>query len=164
MNLIVAVAKDWGIGCENKLLFRISEDQKYFRATTTGKVVVMGHNTFKSLPGGKPLKDRVNVVLSKDSSLVIPNVIVCNSIDDLCQKLKNYDENDIFIIGGAVIYKELLNRCKKAYITKIDAMLDADTFFPNIDEIPDWKLVSETAQKKSDALMYKFCVYEKEGS
>jgi len=161
MNLMVAVAKDWGIGCENKLLFRIPEDQKYFRATTMGKVVVMGHNTFKSLPGGKLLKDRVNIVLSKDSSLVIPNVIVCHSIDDLCQKLKSYEESDIFIIGGAVIYKELLSRCKKAYITKIDGVLEADTFFPNIDEMPDWKLASETPQKESDGIMYKFCVYEK---
>jgi len=159
MNLIVAVAKDWGIGCENQLLFRIPEDQKYFKKTTTGKVVVMGHNTFKSLPGGKPLKDRTNIVLSRDTALSIPGVVVCNS-SNLLEYLKNYAPQDIFIIGGAVIYSEFINLCQRAYVTKFDATTPADTFFPNIDEMPNWKLVDESAKKEHDGLVYKFCVYE----
>jgi dihydrofolate reductase len=160
MNLIVAVSKDWGIGCENNLLFRIPEDQKYFRKTTIGKVVVMGHNTFKSLPNGKPLKDRVNIVLSKNRELTIDDVIVCNSTAELFETLKAYPPNDIFIIGGAAVYSEFFNHCKKAYITKIDAVLPADTFFSNIDEMDNWKLIQESEAKEHDGLKYKFCVYE----
>ncbi|MCL1787998.1 MAG: dihydrofolate reductase [Defluviitaleaceae bacterium] len=161
MNLIVAVsAKDWGIGCENALLFHIPEDMKYFRATTKGKVVVMGHSTFKSLPGGKPLKYRTNIVLSRDTSLSIPDVIVCNSMDALFAQLKNYDTNDVFVIGGAVIYAELLSHCQKAYITKIDAALPADTFFPNIDVMPNWTLTEASEVKEYEGIQFQFCVYE----
>ena len=161
MNLIVAVAKDWGIGCENRLLFRIPNDQKYFRAKTIGKIVVMGHNTFKSLPGGKPLKGRTNVVLSGDETLFIPGVVVCNSAQGLFDYLAAYNPEDIFIIGGARVYKEFLPYCRKAYITKIDAVLPADTFFPNVDDMPDWRLVEEPAQQEHDGVGYRFCVYER---
>jgi len=161
MNLIVAVAKDWGIGCENKLLFRIPEDQKYFRATTIGKIVVMGHSTFKSLPGGKPLKGRTNIVLSRDTTLSIPGVMVCNSSGQLFEQLKAYNSDDVFIIGGAKVYSEFLNHCKKAYITKIDAILPADTFFPNVDEMPNWKLAEESELKEHNGLTFRFCIYER---
>jgi len=161
MNLIVAVAKDWGIGCENKLLFRIPEDQKYFRATTTGKVVVMGHSTFKSLPGGKLLKDRTNIVLSRDTMLSIPGAVVYNSTEQLLEQLKIYNPDDVFIIGGAIIYSEFLNHCKRAYITKIETALPADTFFPNIDEMPNWKLVEASEPKEDNGLVFRFCIYER---
>ena len=161
MNLIVAVAKDWGIGCENQLLFRIPEDQKYFRAATIGKVVVMGHSTFKSLPGGKPLKDRTNIVLSRDAVLSIPDVIVCNSTEQLLEQLKAYNPDDVFIIGGAKVYSEFLNLCNKAYITKIDAVLPADTFFPKLDEMVNWKLTEESEIKEHNGLTFKFCIYER---
>jgi len=161
MNLIVAVAKDWGIGCENDLLFRIPDDQKYFRKTTTGKVVVMGHNTFKSLPGGKPLKDRTHIVLSRQEGLEIPGVTVCNSIAALLEEIKGYNAEDVFVIGGEKIYNALLEYCTKAYVTKIDATLPADTFFPNIDEIPEWELVQNPEVNEHDGVMYRFCVYER---
>jgi len=161
MNLIVAVSKNWGIGCENKLLFRIPNDMKHFRAITKGNVVVMGHSTFKSLPGQQPLSDRTNIVLSRDASLSIPGVIVYNSIDALFAELENYDASNIFVIGGGVVYKELLQHCNRAYITKIEAELDADTFFPNIDEIPEWKLVEESVREEYEGLGYRFCTYEK---
>lgn len=160
MNLIVAVSHNWGIGCENELLFRISDDMKRFRAITTGKVVVMGHRTFKSLPNGQPLRDRTNIVLSRDAKLAIPGVIVCNSIPALLAEIEKYNANDVFIIGGGVIYKEFLPHCRKAYITKIDATLEADTFFPNIDEMAQWKLVEESVWREHNGLRYKFCVYE----
>jgi len=163
MNLIVAVAKDWGIGCENELLFRIPADHKYFRKTTTGKVVVMGHNTFKSLPGGKPLKDRVNIVLSRNPGLAIPGVTVCNCIEDLLVEIKKYNAEDVFVIGGEKIYTALLEYCTKAYVTKIDAVLKSDTFFPNIDEMPEWELVQNPEWNEHDGIRYRFCVYERIG-
>jgi len=160
MNIVVAVSKSWGIGCENKLLFRIPSDMKHFKAITTGKVVVMGHSTFRSLPGSQPLKDRTNIVLSRDASLSIPGAIVCNSSDALFAELENYNTDDIFVIGGGVVYKDLLPHCNKAYITKTDANLNADTFFPNIDKMPEWKLINESAQEEYNGLAYRFCMYE----
>jgi len=161
MNLIVSVTQNWGIGCENELLYHVSKDLVRFRKMTTSKVVVMGHNTLKSLPGGKPLKNRTNIVLSRDTSLTIPGVVVYNSIDQLLAALKNYDTNDVFVIGGEAIYTALLPYCKKAYITKFQATPAADTFLPNIDEMPDWKLVDESEEHEHEGLVYRYCVYEK---
>ena len=164
MNVIVAVsAQNWGIGCENKLLFHIPEDMKYFRATTKGKVVVMGHSTFKSLPGARPLKYRTNIVLSRDMNLSIPGAIVCHSMGGLFEQLKNYDTEDVFVIGGATIYAELLNRCQRAYITKIDGVMPADTFFPNIDAMPNWTLAQASEIKEYEGVSFQFCVYEHAG-
>jgi len=161
MNLIVAVTENWGIGCENKLLFRVSEDQRYFKSMTSGKVVVMGHNTFKSLPGGRPLKNRKNIVLSRDVALSIEGVTVCNSIEQLLTLIKNYDMSNVYVIGGEAIYTALLPYCNKAYITKFQAMPSADTFFPNVDEMPEWEVMEEHMQMEYDGLRYKFYVYER---
>jgi len=161
MNLIVAVTANWGIGCENDLLFKISEDQKYFRRTTTDKVVVMGHNTLKSLPGSKPLKNRTNIVLSRDASLKIEGVTVCNSIPHLLETLQTYDPADVFVIGGGAVYTALLPYCNKAYITKFQASPPADTYLPNVDELPDWKLVEESEVKEVDGLKFIFTLYER---
>ena len=159
MNLIVAVTENWGIGRNNDLLFKVSEDLKYFRATTTGKVVVMGHNTLKAMPNGLPLKNRTNIVLSRDSKLSVPGAVVCNSLEALFEHLKNYDPQDIFIIGGGTIYKELLPYCKKAYITKFEATPEADTFFPNMDNMPNWQIDTVSGQKEFDGLGFRFYVY-----
>ncbi|MCL1877314.1 MAG: dihydrofolate reductase [Defluviitaleaceae bacterium] len=160
MNLSVAVSADWGIGFENELLFRISEDLRHFRTLTLGKVIVMGHNTLKSLPGGKPLPGRTNIVLSRQEGLKIPDAIVCNSLTALDENLQNYSPENIFIIGGEEIYAQLLNRCRYAYITKVDACPPADAFFPNIDEMEDWRLAEESSEKFSNGISYKFCKYK----
>jgi len=159
MNLSVAVSSDWGIGCKNELLFRIREDLQRFRELTINKIVVMGHNTFKSLPNRKPLPNRTNIVLSRDNSLQIPGVIICDSINSLENLLKNYNSNDIFIIGGEKIYTQLLNHCKTAYITKVEANPSADAFIPNIDKLPHWRLDEESLPKKCNDLSYKYCIY-----
>lgn len=163
MNLIVAVAENWGIGHKNELLFRISNDLKNFRKITKDKVVVMGHNTFKSLPGSQPLKNRTNIVLSRDKGLSIPGVVVCNSLDELLVKTDKYNTCDVFVIGGEVIYTTLLNHCKKAYITKVKATVPADTFFPNVDEMEQWKLTEASEEMEQEGLKYTFCVYENMG-
>jgi len=160
MNLIVAVSENWGIGYKNELLFRISNDLKNFRKITKDKVVVMGHNTFKSLPGSQPLKERTNIVLSRDKNLSIPGVEVCNSIKSLLIKTAKYNTCDVFVIGGEAIYSALLEYCQKAYITKVEATVPADTFFPNIDEIEHWNLVEKSDEMDCEGLKYTFCVYE----
>jgi len=160
MNLIVAVDKNWGIGCENKLLFRIPDDLKNFRKLTTDKVVVMGRKTLESLPGGLPLKNRTNIVLSRNEGLQIPGAVVCRSLDDLLAKTEEYNIDDMFVIGGQTMYQELLPHCKFAYITKIDAVSPADTFFPNIDNMSGWAKVEESETMNHECLQYTFCLYE----
>ena len=137
MNLIVAVDKNWGIGKNNDLLVRIPADQKFFRETTIGKVVVMGRKTLESFPGQVPLKGRTNIVLTHDENYDGHGAIVVNSMDELKEELKKYDDEDIFVIGGEKIYKQMLDMCKIAHVTKIDYAYDADAYFPNLDELDD---------------------------
>jgi dihydrofolate reductase len=160
MNLIVAVSNEWGIGYKNDLLFRISEDLLRFRELTLNKVVVMGHNTFKSLPNGKPLPRRTNIVLSREKNLQIPGAIVCDSLDALKKVLKNYDEKNIFIIGGEKIYSQLINFCNLAYITKVDANPPADAFMPNIDELPNWRLIEKSATKNLNEIAFTYDIFK----
>ena len=103
MNLIVCVSRNWGIGKNNELLFHIPDDLKQFKALTTGKVVVMGHNTLKSLPGGKPLPNRTNIVLSRNPNLKIEGATVCNSVQDVLIEVSDRLQSDVFIIGGEAI-------------------------------------------------------------
>ncbi|MDR0272672.1 MAG: dihydrofolate reductase [Clostridiales bacterium] len=159
MNLSVAVSQNWGIGYKNELLFRIREDLQRFKKLTTNKIVVMGHNTFKSLPNAKPLPNRINIVLSREKKLHIPGVIICDSINSLENILQNYETENIFVIGGEKIYSQLLNRCRTAYITKVEANPTADAFMPNIDKLPNWQLLEETSFSENEGLMYKYCIY-----
>ncbi|MCL2388564.1 MAG: dihydrofolate reductase [Defluviitaleaceae bacterium] len=162
MNLSVAVSANWGIGYKNELLFRIHEDLQRFKELTTGKVVVMGHNTFKSLPANRrPLPNRVNIVLSRNASLKIPDVLTCDSIPALEIALQNYNPADIFVIGGEKIYTQLLNHCKRAYITKVESAPPADAFMPNLDTLPNWQLEWESPTMESDGFAYKYCIYTK---
>ena len=99
MNLIVAVDKNWAIGMDNKLLVSIPQDMKFFRETTKGKVVAMGRKTLESFPGGQPLKNRVNVVLTSDKKYNVKGTVVVHSIDEMVEELKKYNDEDIFVIG-----------------------------------------------------------------
>ena len=120
MNLIAAVDKNWAIGCKNKLLVSIPADMKFFRETTIGKVVVMGRKTLESFPNGMPLKKRTNIVLTHDKTYKVPDAILVHSMEELHEELKKYPSEDIYVIGGETIYKQLLDECDVAHITKID--------------------------------------------
>ncbi|MCL2049245.1 MAG: dihydrofolate reductase [Defluviitaleaceae bacterium] len=159
MNLIAAVTADWGIGYKNQLLFHIPEDLQYFKEKTTGKVVIMGHNTFLSLPNQRPLPNRKNIVLSRKAGLEINGAQVYNSLEALEAALKDYAPQDIFIIGGEQIYTQFLDRCDTAYVTKINASPTADAFFPNLDEIIGWEIVGEGAVEKSGGVEFRHIVY-----
>lgn len=161
MNLIVAVDKNWAIGCNNRLLVSIPSDMKFFRETTMGKVVVMGRKTLESFPGGQPLKNRTNIVITSDSDYKVKDAIVVPSIEAAVGELKKYEEEDIFVIGGESIYCQMLPYCKTAYVTKIDHAYDADTFFPNLDEMEDWKLTGVTEEQTYFDLEYVFARYER---
>ncbi len=161
MNLIVAVDKNWAIGMGNKLLVSIPRDMKFFRETTQGKVVAMGRKTLESFPGGQPLKNRVNIVLTSDKNYQVKGTVVVHSIEEMVEELKKYDEEEIFVIGGESIYRQLLPYCKKAYITKIDHAYQADTFFPNLDQDPQWQMTKISDEQTYFDLEYVFTIYER---
>ena len=129
MKAIVAVDKNWGIGYKGNLLFRIKEDMKFFKEMTTGKVVIMGKNTFESLPN--PLKDRLNLVIIPDDYEKNDNLIF-GSMEEIMEEAKKHDTNDVFVIGGGSIYEQLIPYCDTIYVTRIDASKEADTFFPDL--------------------------------
>ena len=161
MNLIAAVDKNWAIGCKNKLLVSIPADMKFFRETTTGKVVVMGRKTLESFPNGMPLKKRTNIVLTHDKTYKVPDAILVHSMEELHEELKKYPSEDIYVIGGETIYKQLLNECDVAHITKIDYEFEADAYFPNLDELPDWKITQDSEEQTYFDLVYYFYKYER---
>ncbi len=161
MNLIAAVDKNWAIGKNNQLLVRIPMDQKFFRETTTGKVVVMGRKTLESFPNGLPLKNRTNIVLSRNPKYEVKDAIVVHSMEELREELKKYKSEDIYIIGGEQIYKALVDDCDVAHITKIEYEYDADAYFPNLDEKPEWKIVADSEEQTYFDLEFFFYRYEK---
>ena len=161
MNIIVAADKNWAIGKNNKLLVSIPQDIKFFRETTTGKVVVMGRKTLESFPGGQPLKKRVNIVLTSDKNYHVNGADIVHSIDALLEELKKYPAEDIYVIGGESIYRQLLPYCDKAYVTKIEHAYDADTFFPNLDEDPQWRMTKTSDEQTYFDLEYEFTIYER---
>ena len=157
---IVAVDENWGIGYKGDLLYSIPEDKKdHFKALTIGKTVVMGRATFDSLPNRKPLKNRVNIVLSRDTNLFIDSVVVVSSKEELFEILKSYSSDDVFIIGGQQIYKMLYNYCSIIYVTKIMESKAADRYFPNIDLLDNWEVESISQEKDYNGLKYFYYKY-----
>ena len=161
MNLIAAVDKNWAIGLGNQLLVSIPQDMKFFRETTKGKVVAMGRKTLESFPGGQPLKNRVNIVLTTDKNYATRGIELVHSVEEMVEELKKYPSEDVYVIGGDSIYRQLLPYCDKAYITKIDHAYHADTFFPNLDENPEWKMTQISDEQTYFDLEYVFTIYER---
>ena len=160
MKAIVAVDLNWGIGCGGKLLQSIPEDMKFFKEKTIGNVVVMGRETFESLQGKNPLKDRINIVLSRSESFNDDRLIICNSIDETLNELQKYENDKIFIIVGESVYKQFLPYCDELYVTKIYNKYEADRFFPNIDIMSNWDLVKESEVKEYNNVRYVFSTYK----
>ena len=161
MNLIVAVDENWAIGNKNELLIRIPADMKMFRQETLGKVVVLGRKTLETFPGGEPLKDRINIILSTKKNYEVKNAVVVSSIQELLEKLKKYKEEEIYIIGGESIYRQMLPYCKTAHVTKIDRSYEADAYFPNLDEEKGWEITASSEEQTYFDTTYMFVKYEK---
>ena len=154
MTAIVCVSKSWGIGRDGALLFRISADLKRFKALTVGKTVILGRKTLDTFPGGKPLKDRRNIVLSR-RELDIPGAEIAHSFEEAAA----LGGDDAIVIGGASVYMALLSRCDRVYVTKVDAAPDADSFFPDLDDNPDWRVASESEIFEENGLKFRFVDY-----
>ncbi len=161
MNIIVAVDKNWGIGCNNKLLVSIPADMKFFRETTTGKVVVMGRRTLESFPNGLPLKNRTNIVLTKNKDYHVKDAIVLHTVEEVLDELKKYDPGDVYVIGGESVYRQFLPYCDVAHVTKIDRAYQADAYFPNLDEMEEWVVTADSDEQTYFDLEYTFVKYER---
>lgn len=159
MNLIAAVDANWGIGYNNELLVHIPEDQKFFREMTTGKVVVMGRKTLESFPGKRPLKNRTNVVLTRNAEYAAEGTVLVHDIKELQELLTSYENDDIFVIGGETVYRALLPYCDTAYITKVEKTFLADAHFPRLDEDANWELKEQGETKSWEGIPYTFCIY-----
>ena len=161
MNLVVAVDNNWAIGYQNKLLVKIPADQKFFRNETIHKAVIMGRKTLESFPGGRPLADRLNVVITSDPDYKVMDAAVVNSIEKALEVVKDYKTEDIYIIGGESIYRQMLRLCDTAHVTKIDYNYNADAYFPNLDEMEDWHITGESEEHTYHDLVYTFYRYER---
>lgn len=162
MNLIAAIDNHWNIGNDGGLLVHIPEDMKYFREKTLGSVVVMGRKTLESFPGKKPLKDRTNIVLTRDPDYRAQEpAIVVHDLQELLHVLSGYEAQgrEVFVIGGGSIYRQLLVYCDTAYITKVRISCEADTSMPNLDEDPEWMLQEVRQGGVHNGAEYQFCTY-----
>lgn len=160
MNVIVAADKNWAIGYRNKLLVSIPADMKFFRQMTTGKVVVMGRRTLESFPGGMPLKNRRNIVLTRNEAYSVKDAVVAHSMEALLAELKKYNSDDIYVIGGDSVYRQLLPYCRIAHVTKIDHVYQADTYFPDLDKMENWTVAGDSEEQTYFDLEYRFVLYE----
>jgi len=159
MKLIVIVDENWGIGIDGDQPYHIPEDQRFFREKTLGKAIVIGRVTLAAFPHGRPLKGRTNIVLTR-SRLDTQGIITCASLPELAELLNGYNTDEVYVAGGQQIYEMLLEYCNTAYVTKIFATPHVDRYFPNLDEMPNWVLTSQSAPKCHDGIEFCFCEYE----
>lgn len=161
MKAIVAVDNEWNIGYKNDLLFHLPEDMKYFRSQTLEKVVIMGRKTLESFPNSKPLKNRVNIVLSRDKSKEVDGAVFVSNVDELLETIKTYDTDDVYVIGGETIYNLLLPYCDTALVTHIDTVAQkADKKFPCLNN-NEWQKISQSEKKEDNGLSYRFTEYKR---
>ena len=160
MKLIVAADRNWAIGKNNKLMWSIPADMKFFRETTQGNVVIMGRKTLESFPQGQPLKNRVNIVITRNPSYKVKDAVVVHSVEEAIEESRKYD-GDVFVIGGGSIYRAMLPYCDTALVTRIDYAYEADTWFPNLDEDEEWELTDEGEEQTCFDLEYAFTRYER---
>lgn len=161
MNIIAAVDNNWAIGFQNSLLVRIPRDQQMFREMTEGKVIVIGRKTLETFPQKQPLKNRVNIILSRDPKYAVRDATVVHSTQELMEELKKYDTSDVYVAGGASVYEQLLPYCNTAHITKVEYTYQADAYFPRLDKMEDWTLTADSEEQTYFDLEYYFQKYER---
>ena len=158
IKAIVHADREWGIGKDNDMMFSLPKDMKFFRETTLGHVVVMGGNTLRSFPNQNPLKNRVNIVLSRGQ--VRDDCVIVRSYDELKAEMKRYENQDVYVIGGGAVYKELLPYCHEALVTKLDAIGGATVFFPNLDENENFVCVDDGESIDDNGYTIRFTRYQ----
>lgn len=159
MQAIVNVTPAWGIGNENGLLVRISADMRRFRALTTGKTIIIGRKTLLTFPDGKPLKNRENIVLTRDPSFAAEGAVICHSLDELKATLADRDPDSVYVCGGEQIYRLLLPYCTTALVTLTETDASADRFFPNLNRHPAWILTGVGEKQTENGVDFRFLTY-----
>ena len=159
MELIVNITPDWGIGFENRLLVSISADLRRFRELTTGKTVVLGRKTLATFPGGQPLKNRTNIVLTRDPSFSAGSAVIVHDEAALFAALRAYPREEIAVIGGASVYELLLDYCDAAHVTKTYVDAPADRFFPNLDALENWQIRRVSELQEENGLQFQYIDY-----
>ena len=155
MDAIVAVYDDWGIGCEGDQPVALSADRKFFRKMTAGATVIVGRKTVSSFPGAQPLPKRQNIVLTRQA-LELPGFEIAGSPEEaaaMCAGEKT------FVIGGGTVYRQMLPACDRAIITKVHTVVPCDTYFPNLDESPEWELTEVLESGEENGIAYEMCIY-----
>ena len=160
MKIIVAADRNWGIGLRNSLLVHIPNDMKFFRNETMGKVIIMGRKTLESFPQGQPLAGRTNIVITRDKGYTVKGAVVVHSIEEAMEESAKYGQ-EVYCIGGESIYRQFLPFCDEALVTKIDHSYEADSFFPNLDEMPEWEMTQESEEQTYFDLTYAFTKYKR---
>ena len=155
MNVIVAVDQNWAIGKDGDQLLYLKEDLKRFKALTTGHPVILGRKTLATFPGGRPLKNRRNLILSRTMGEAPQGAEVFSTAEALLAAAPE----DSFVIGGASVYRQLLSWCDTAYVTKIDRAFPADCYFPDLDQDPAWERTEESAPLEQDGIIYRYLTY-----
>ena len=158
MELIVAVYEDWGIGRDGTQPVALSADRKFFRETTRGAMVIVGRRTIEDFPGKKPLPGRVNVALTRSQG-EIPGFTVCRSPEEAAELAKTAQR--AMVIGGGSVYRQMLPLCDTAYVTKVHCKPESDTYFPNLDEDPQWELEQILQSGTEDGVDYQMCLYRR---
>lgn len=160
MDLIVAVDQNWAIGYQDSLLVRIPADQKFFRETTMGHTIILGRKTLAGFPNGLPLAGRTNMILSHNPDFKVKNGIVVHDINEMAQAIKRQGDYTVFVCGGQQVYELLLPYCRYAHVTKINYAYQADSYFPNLDKLENWKLIGDSEEQTYFDLEYGFYLYE----
>ncbi|HIR83894.1 MAG TPA: dihydrofolate reductase [Candidatus Galloscillospira excrementavium] len=158
MNLIAAVDRNWAIGKGGDQLVYLRTDLKRFQALTTGHAVILGRKTLATFPGGRPLKNRRNLVLSRDPDFHPEGAEVFPTLEALLAAAPE----DAFVIGGGSVYRALLDRCSTAYITKLDAAWPADTWLPDLDALPEWQVAEEGEELEENGVRFRYVTYRRE--
>ena len=163
MQAILHCDRNWGIGNKNDLMFRLPKDMKFFRSTTSGKVVVMGSNTLLSFPGGKPLKNRTNIVLwpgGDRNRAAEDGFVMVETLSDLFAEIAKYPPEDVFVIGGAMMYHTMLPYCSRVLLTKVDADGGAEVFFDNLDKLDNGSMTQGSEPEEDNGYSIRFTTYE----
>lgn len=161
MKLIVNVDKNWAIGNKGKLLVSIPSDLKMFRNETSGKVVILGRKTLATFPQGRPLPNRTNIIMTTDQTFQAGDATIVHSVEEVLDAVKDYPTDDVYVIGGESIYRQLLPYCDTAIVTRCDYAYEADTYFPNLEADGEWVLTAESEEQTYFDLEYTFQKWEK---
>ena len=158
MNIVVAVYADWGIGKRGTQPVVIKDDRRHFRQVTGSGTVIVGRKTLADFPGGRPLKGRRNIVMSGNKELVIEGAEVVGDVKAVLDAVS--DDEQVFVIGGESVYRQLLEYCTYAYVTKIELIPESDKFFPNLDELSNWELDEDEDYREEDGIKFKYVRYK----